>query len=188
MGLLSWQGRGARPPPPPSHPSSRAGGSSHSVIPPAAPRTGQGFPCALLALQCERGWPHLLPPPHKHLPLPPSPPSPFICASSPFISAFHLPPEHLLLVVVATPQSAPSCCRGTQSILGCPSPISGPMQLLPWPCPLGRPLLCSGAALCWVWGPPSPNQGGVGRTRGVGGALAIGILCACLGPAAAPWP
>ncbi|XP_052521205.1 aquaporin-2-like isoform X4 [Tympanuchus pallidicinctus] len=86
------------------------------------------------------------------------PPPPFISAFPPFISAFHLPPEHLVLVVVATPQSAPACCHGTHSILGCPSPISSPCSschgcaLLADPsCVLGMP---------WVQA-PSPNRGGL---------------------------
>lgn len=155
---------------PAPHPHcSRAGGSSNSTAPPVLSCCLQNW--ASLALQCEQGWPHLLPPP----------PPPFISAFPPFISAFHLPPEHLVLVVVATPQSAPACCHGTHGILGCPSPISGPCSschgcsLLADPsCVLGMP---------WVQA-PSPNQGGLagpgaGRRPCHGHPLCLPWSCSC---------
>ncbi|XP_021234899.1 uncharacterized protein LOC110389231 isoform X2 [Numida meleagris] len=176
---------GPAPPHPPPSGCSRAGGSPGSTAPPILSccpqnRACEGFPGALLALCCEQSWPHLLLPPQTPSPEPPHPPPSFISLPTPFIFAFHLPPGHLVLVDVATPQSAPARCHGTQSILGCPSPISAPPQLLPWLCPVGSPLLCSGDALCQVWGPPSPHPGGL---AGPGGGR-----CPCLGhPLRSPW-
>lgn len=158
---------------PAPHPHcSRAGGSSNSTAPPVLSCCLQNW--ASLALQCEQGWPHLLPPP------PPLSSLHSLLSSPPFIS--HLStscwlswqhPKVPLLVAMA-----PTASWGARAQFQAPA---APATAVP----------------CWqtprvFWGcpgcrhPPQIKEGW--QDQGLGGAPATGILCACLGPAAAPWP
>ncbi|KAM9617032.1 uncharacterized protein ACIBXB_020933 isoform 1-T1 [Morphnus guianensis] len=79
----------------------------------------------------------------------------------PFIPAFHLSPGDGALVVVATPQSVPARCHGTQR---CSEPTprtpAAPARVLPHLPHSQPPLLHPRAALCQAWGLPSPHPGG----------------------------
>lgn len=135
-GLLSWQGRIARLPAeghPPPQPS------------PDAPQ-------GTLALRMSRaGYGGVPFPQHRPAPSPPSaPPS---LSSHPF----HLSPGDGALVVVATPQSVPARCHGSQR---CSEPNPRTPEAPPGPCPILSPLLHPGGALCQAWRPLSPQPGG----------------------------